>query len=136
MSRSFNIAAITSATLLCCIVVACLFGSVTDPRQRIVSITSDFHIVIWDRGGLDLRLVFFSDSYGPYTGSIVGFSDSEQHASVSDFGDVLGIYYRDIRVPGQKRYWTLAISTWYLFVALSVMPVVWVCRRRVLHAKA
>jgi hypothetical protein len=108
---------VVSTVMLGLAVLLFLTGDVRNPWNHYLSFNDDFHVGVWGRG-LDSRIVFFNDAeYGPYRGSIIGFSDANGNIyppleRVEAFGDSWGIYYRYFQWS-DFTLWTLTVSLWY-----------------------
>ncbi len=131
-----NIAGMLSAVVFWLIVMAWMTAGHVDPRKHFVSFGRDCHLSI-DAWGAAARLEVFNDSYyGPYSGSIIGFSSAKSPAvdpngpRVWAFGDTAGIYFRRFRWPSGKSLWTLSISLLYPLALSCILPIVWFTSRR------
>jgi hypothetical protein len=89
------------------------------PRQHYLSLGRDFHMSMSGWG-----VSFYSDaSYGPYGGSIMGFSDNPNSPQVSGFN--LPVYYRHFRWPNGRVMWTLRIMLPLVLLPFTLCPAVW-----------
>ncbi len=104
-----------------------------NPWDHYLSFGDKFHVSIWDLGGRDSRIAFFSNGeYGPYRGSMIGFVGADGKLDPplkrkEGFGDSWGIYYRlfewhDASLWPDTKLWTLMVSLWYPMAAFAVMP--------------
>ena len=108
------------------------------PWDCSLSVTRDFHIGIW--GGFDGPplggVVFFNNKdYGPYRGSVIVLSGERGNSTVPPreigWGPAYGIYYRHFHWLGSgATLWTLVVNIAYPLVLFSIMPAVWVWRRK------
>lgn len=129
-NRLFNIAALVSTIAFCLIVIGWAVAWRVDSRKQFVSLAASCHISI-EAHGLDARLVVFNEaSYGPYSGSIIGIANDPSRPKVSGVGDVAGIYYRHILWPNGASLWTFSLGLAYPLVVATILPVLWVIRRR------
>lgn len=89
-----------------------------NPWDHYLSFGDKFHVSIWDLGGRDSRIAFFSNGeYGPYRGSMIGFVGADGKLDPplkrkEGFGDSWGIYYRlfewhDASLWPDTKLWTL-----------------------------
>jgi len=135
--RVFNIASFASAVMLAFTTALWAGAFVLDPCEHHLSITDSFHIGVL-RGpehSLVGRLAFFSDDMGPYQGSIICLSDEEGRPARPirqiKFGDACGVYYRYFHfLDTGGTLWTLMVSLVYPVAAFSLLPAMWVWRRR------
>jgi hypothetical protein len=121
--RIFNILSLISAILLACTLILGAWNSSGDPGKYHLSFGKAFHVCVY--GGC---LSFFSDEFGPYSGSIIAITDlpidrffSERRA----FGRTAGIYYRYFRWRDSGRVlWTFSVCLLYPLVLFAVLPVI------------
>ncbi|MCC7146010.1 MAG: hypothetical protein IT443_06155 [Phycisphaeraceae bacterium] len=139
--RIFNLAVLVSVIGLA---ITCALGLTAgrghfDPVQHRLTLTDHFYVGIMNQPSV--RLVFFNNSLGPYTGSTYYIGPAGQDDSapqVAGFGDTWGIYYRLIR-PSQESpdttAWTLSISLAYFLVLFAILPCLWCWLRLALRSK-
>jgi hypothetical protein len=155
----FNIVSLVSLVLAIFTLFLWLATFWVNPWDHRVSLTNNFHVSVWNGFSGDTlgRLIIFNNAqYGPYRGSIMLLTDSNQpppivrgwsigHYSIgqeTDFdrrGEVLliekacdmpGIYFRHFRRPNEALpLWTLMVSLWYPLFLFNVLPAVWIFRR-------
>ena len=121
--RTFNTLTLISAILLACTLILGAWNSGDDPGKYHLSFGKAFHVCVY--GGC---LSFFSDEFGPYSGSIIALTDlpidrffSERRA----FGRTAGIYYRYFRWRDSGRVlWTFSVILLYPVVFFAVLPVI------------
>lgn len=123
---TFRIAILVSMVLFvvtALLIVASYFFSPWE--HYYASFTERAHVGVWGRN-FDPRIVFFNDPDGPYSGSIIGFVDSEGNVHPplireEGFGDSWGIYYRYFQWADAKL-WTLMVSLWYPLAVFAIPP--------------
>ena len=132
--KIFSIASLISTILLGCTMLLWLGAFFVTPWDCSLSVTRDFHIGILGGFGFEGMplgaVVFFSDKEsGPYHGSILAL-DTVPLREVG-WGPEYGIYYRHFRwLDSGKILWTLMVSLAYPLLLFSIMPAVWLWRRK------
>ena len=129
MTRLFSGLAIFSAAIAVVLAIAYVVAGSVDPTKQFIRIADACYLSIEGRG-VDSRLVLFNHSdYGPYHGGIISLGEPNP-PRVSGFGDIVGIYYRDIRWSDGAVLWTLSINLFYPIAITSLLPLAWVALRR------
>lgn len=130
LRRTFKIATTISWALLVTTFLLWIAAFWIDPWSHRISLGDNFHISVGGSDWWDVSLVVFNDAeYGPYRGSIIGFSDNEGHSFPKFdreiyYGDTWGVYYRYFRWLDQSVLWTLMVSLWYFIIVFSMLPLI------------
>ncbi len=135
--KIFSTASLVSVILLGCTILLWL-AAFLPAADHSLSVTGDFHIGIWSgfHGSPSGYIVFFNDKEnGPYQGSMISLDGEKGNHNnpyiKKGWGPGYGVYYCHILWPESgATLWTLAISFAYPVVLFSILPLIWLWRRR------
>ena len=136
--KLFGMVSLVSVILLSCTFLLWLVAFLPAAGDYSLSVTNDFHIGIWSDflGTPSGDIVFFNDKEsGPYRGSIISLTGEKGNPDnpyiKKGWGPGFGVYYRHILWPESgSTLWTLAISFAYPLAFFSILPLIWLWRRR------
>lgn len=129
-TRLFNLAAAMSAVAFCLAAVVFLPHGSFDPREHCLSVPGGLHFGLAGPAEDRALVIYNHRVFGPYMGSVIGVGGASNVPVATGFGEVAGIYIRNLRWSDGTSVWTLSLSMMYVLGVTVLLPLVWVLRRR------